>query len=112
MPDPSGRAPAIDERAWTAVAGLLSLGTSSPGALAPGAILPGSGDGIGSNCWALAGSRGGGGGGGGAGGAGAGGPPPAPAPAIPPEGPGYKLVGFSFAGIPGLVIGHNDRIAW
>src|SRR5204863_2135862 len=28
------------------------------------------------------------------------------------EGAGYKLVGFSFAGIPGIVIGHNDRIAW
>src|SRR2546428_4832107 len=57
MPDPSGRAPAIDERAWTAVAGLLSLGTSSPGALALAAILPGSGDGIGPNCRAPPGSR-------------------------------------------------------
>ena len=24
----------------------------------------------------------------------------------------YQLVGFSFAGTPGVVIGHNDRIAW
>ena len=112
MPDPSGRAPAIDERAWTAVAGLLSLGTSSPGTLALDAILPGSGDGIGSNCWALAGSR-----------TASGKPILAGDPhlavrnpsiwyEIGLEGPGYKLVGFSFAGIPGLVIGHNDRIAW
>lgn len=24
----------------------------------------------------------------------------------------YQVVGFSFAGVPGVVIGHNDRIAW
>ncbi|MDX1468758.1 MAG: penicillin acylase family protein [Acidimicrobiia bacterium] len=24
----------------------------------------------------------------------------------------FQLVGFSFAGVPGVVIGHNDRIAW
>ena len=28
-----------------------------------------------------------------------------------PECP-YQLVGFSFAGTPGIVLGHNDRIAW
>jgi penicillin amidase len=112
MPDPSGRAPAIDEGAWTAVAGLLSPGASSPGTLALDAILPGSGEGIGSNCWALAGSR-----------TASGRPILAGDPhlavrnpsiwyEIGLEGPGYKLVGFSFAGIPGIVIGHNDRIAW
>jgi len=57
MPDPSGRAQAIDERAWAAVAPLLSSGASRPGALALGVLLPGSGEGVGSNCWALAGSR-------------------------------------------------------
>lgn len=25
---------------------------------------------------------------------------------------GLELVGFSFAGVPGIIIGHNDRIAW
>jgi penicillin amidase len=25
---------------------------------------------------------------------------------------GYRVTGFSFAGLPGVVIGHNDRIAW
>ncbi len=31
-----------------------------------------------------------------------------------PKGPAcpYDVVGFSFAGAPGIVIGHNDRIAW
>ncbi len=28
------------------------------------------------------------------------------------EGCDFQLVGFSFAGVPGVVIGHNDRIAW
>jgi penicillin amidase len=26
--------------------------------------------------------------------------------------PGWDVVGFSFAGVPGIIIGHNDRIAW
>jgi penicillin G amidase len=26
--------------------------------------------------------------------------------------PGYNVVGFSFAGVPGVVIGYNDHIAW
>lgn len=26
--------------------------------------------------------------------------------------PGYNVVGFSFAGVPGVIIGHNDNIAW
>ncbi len=26
--------------------------------------------------------------------------------------PGWEVTGFSFAGVPGVVIGHNDRIAW
>lgn len=26
--------------------------------------------------------------------------------------PGLNVVGFGFAGVPGIVIGHNDRIAW
>ena len=112
MPDPSGGAQAIDERAWAAVAPLLSSGTSSPGALALGVILPGSGERVGSNCWVVAGSR-----------TASGKPILAGDPhlavrnpsiwyEIGLEGPRYKLVGFSFAGIPGVVIGHNDRIAW
>lgn len=26
--------------------------------------------------------------------------------------PGYSVVGFSFAGVPGVIIGHNEHIAW
>jgi penicillin amidase len=31
-----------------------------------------------------------------------------------PKGPNcpYNVVGFSFAGVPGVIVGHNDRIAW
>ena len=24
----------------------------------------------------------------------------------------YEVAGFSFAGVPGVIIGHNDKIAW
>jgi len=112
MPDPSGRTQAIDERAWAAVAPLLAPGATSPGALALDTVLPGSGGGLGSNCWALAGSR-----------TTSGKPILAGDPhlavrnpsiwyEIGLEGPGYKLAGFTFAGLPGIAIGHNDRIAW
>ncbi len=112
MPDPSGHAASVDERAWAAVAPYIAAGTSQPGAAALSAFLPGAGDGTGSNCWALAGTR-----------TSTGKPILAGDPhlavrnpsiwyEIGLEGAGYKLVGFSFAGIPGIVIGHNDRIAW
>lgn len=112
MPDPSGRAASVDERAWAAVAPYVSAETEFPGAVALSRVLPGAGQGIGSNCWALAGSR-----------TATGKPILAGDPhlavrnpsiwyEIGLEGAGYKLVGFSFAGIPGIVIGHNDRIAW
>jgi penicillin amidase len=113
MPDPSGRTASVDQRAWAAVAPYLAAGaTTLPGAVALSALLPGAGDGTGSNCWALAGSRT------------ATGKPilvgdphlavrnPSIWYEIGLDGAGYKLVGFSFAGIPGIVIGHNDRIAW
>jgi penicillin amidase len=112
MPDPSGLAASVDEGAWSAVAPYLSAGVSVPGAVALSALLPGAGEGTGSNCWSLAGSR-----------TATGKPILAGDPhlavrnpsiwyEIGLEGAGYKLVGFSFAGIPGIVIGHNDRIAW
>ena len=112
MPDPSGHTTAVDDRAWQAVAPYLSANPTLPGAVALATFLPGPGSGLGSNCWALAGSRT------------VSGKPilagdphlavrnPAIWYEIGLEGAGYELVGFSFAGIPGIVIGHNDRIAW
>jgi penicillin amidase len=112
MPDPSEHSVSVDQGAWAAVAPYLAAGVSLPGAVAASRVLPGAGAGMGSNCWALAGSR-----------TATGKPILAGDPhlavrnpsiwyEIGLEGAGYKLVGFSFAGIPGIVIGHNDRIAW
>ncbi len=117
MPDPAGRsASAIDERAWSAVAPLLRGDASAPGLTAMHEFLGGVGNGLesglGSNCFALAGSR-----------TASGKPILAGDPhlavrnpsiwyEIGLEGAGYKLVGFSFPGLVAVVIGHNARIAW
>ncbi len=117
MPDAAGRsASAFDQRAWAAVAPLLRGDGSAPGLAAMSAFLGGARNGLesglGSNCWALAGSR-----------TASGKPLLAGDPHLPVrnpsiwyeiglEGAGYKLVGFSFPGIAGVVIGHNARIAW
>jgi penicillin amidase len=80
--------------------------------------LMGSGDGIGSNAWAVSGSR-----------TSTGMPLLANDPHLAPTMPGiwyqmglhcttvsptcpFDLTGFTFSGVPGVVIGHNDRIAW
>lgn len=76
------------------------------------------GDGIGSNSWAIAGSR-----------TATGMPLLANDPHLPIQMPSiwyqahleckpvtdecpYNVAGFTFAGVPGVIIGHNDRIAW
>jgi penicillin amidase len=112
FPDPSLRAAPIDQDAWAAVAPHLSSTTAHPGEAALRAVLPAAGPSAGSNCWALAGSRT------------ASGKPilagdthlavrnPSIWYEIGLEAAGYKMAGFSFAGVPGVVIGHNDRIAW
>ena len=111
MPDPSGLVATSDQRAWSLVAPYLSSGGGHP-ASTLSALLPGEGSGTGSNCWTVSGSR-----------TTTGKPLLAGDPHLAVrnpsiwyevglEGAGYKLVGFSFAGIPGVVIGHNDRIAW
>jgi penicillin amidase len=80
--------------------------------------LMGTGDGIGSNAWAVSGSR-----------TSTGMPLLANDPHLAPTMPGiwyqmglhcttvsptcpFDLTGFTFSGVPGVVIGHNDRIAW
>jgi penicillin amidase len=80
--------------------------------------LIGTGDGIGSNAWAVAGSR-----------TSTGMPLLANDPHLAPTMPGvwyqmglhcttvsptcpFDLTGFTFSGVPGVVIGHNDKIAW
>ena len=110
MPDPSGRsATPFDQKGWAQVAPMLSESSAAAGLEA---FLPGAGEATGSNCWALAPSR-----------TASGKPILAGDPHLPVRNPSiwyeigleggpYKLVGFSFAGIPGIVIGHNAKIAW
>ncbi len=112
LPDP-GVSVAYDASAWDQVAADLgSNETSVPGAAALRAILGGAGDALGSNCWALAGSR-----------TKSGKPIVAGDPHLPVRNPAIwyevalsagdlSLVGFSIPGAPGVVIGHNDKVAW
>lgn len=80
--------------------------------------LLGTGEGIGSNSWVVSGDR-----------TSTGQPMLANDPHLAPSMPGiwyqvglhceevgeacpYRVAGFSFSGMPGVVVGHNDRIAW
>jgi len=111
MPDASGVA-AFDATAWAEVAPFLSGGAAVPGDAAVRDLTSGSGEGLGSNCWALAGSR-----------TKSGKPLLAGDPhlgirnpsiwyEIAMSYPDLDLIGFSFPGIPGVVIGHNAHVAW
>ncbi len=111
MPDPGGLA-AVDQAAWAQVAPLLAPDASVPGAAALAQIVPGAGEGLGSNCWALSGSR-----------TKSGKPLLAGDPHLAVRNPGIwyeiamsdgdlSLIGFSIPGVPGVVIGHNDHVAW
>lgn len=111
LPDP-GASVAYDENAWNEVAAELSPQTAVPGAVALRGILGGAGDAQGSNCWALSGSR-----------TKSGKPSVAGDPHQPVRNPSIwyevalsagdlSLIGFSIPGIPGVVIGHNDKVAW
>ncbi len=111
MPDPGGLA-ALDQAAWAQVAPLLGPDASVPGAAALAEIVGGAGEGLGSNCWALSGSR-----------TKSGKPLLAGDPHLAVRNPGIwyevamtngqlSLIGFSIPGVPGVVIGHNADVAW
>ena len=113
IPDPTGNV-AYDERAWNEVAADLSPTTGVRGAQALADLTgrePGA-EGLGSNCWALAGSK-----------TKSGKPLLAGDPHLGIRNPGiwYELavsfgdvsfIGFSIPGVPGVVIGHNSHVAW
>ncbi len=113
MPDPGGAAATtLDRDAWAEVAPLLGGGAAVEGAAALREFVGGSGEGLGSNCWALGGSR-----------TKSGKPLLAGDPHLGVRNPSIwyeiamtdpelALAGFSFPGIPGVVIGHNDHVAW
>ncbi|HKY50913.1 MAG TPA: penicillin acylase family protein [Candidatus Limnocylindria bacterium] len=112
LPDPTLISTADDARAWALIAPYMSPGRTLDGAAALAGILGGAGQGLGSNCWALAGSR-----------TASGRPLLAGDPHLPVRNPSIwyevaldagdlHLIGFSIPGVPGVVIGHNDRVAW
>jgi penicillin amidase len=110
MPD-AGVSIALDKGAWDAVAADFA-GTQPSTAVALGGILGGAGEGLGSNCWALSGAR-----------TKSGKPLLAGDPHLPVRNPAIwyevglstgdlSLIGFAIPGVPGVVIGHNDKVAW
>jgi penicillin amidase len=113
LPDP-GVAVAYRRPAWDEVSADLATDgpVTLPGAVALRGLLGGAGDAQGSNCWALAGSR-----------TKSGKPIVAGDPHLPVRNPSIwfeialasgdlSLIGFSIPGVPGVVIGHNDKVAW
>jgi penicillin G amidase len=112
LPDPSTNAFADDRRAWALVAPEISPGLAGDGPSALASVLGGAGQGLGSNCWALDGTH-----------TATGKPLLAGDPHLPVRNPSIwyevaldagdlHLIGFSIPGVPGVVIGHNDRVAW
>jgi penicillin G amidase len=112
LPDAATNAIAVDPLAWALVSGEMSPGLAGDGPAALASVLGGAGQGLGSNCWALAGSR-----------TASGKPLLAGDPHLPVRNPSIwyevaldagdlHLIGFSIPGVPGVVIGHNDRVAW
>ena len=113
FPDSDLRPPTgLLDGSWDAVRAAFSAPAVLPGLDGLRALLGDAGNGLGSNCVALAGSRT------------ASGKPllegdphlsvrnPAIWYEIAMRGPGYDIAGFSIPGLPGIGIGHNARIAW
>jgi len=112
FPEPQGTAGI--EAAWARIAPYLGAptGSSLEGSEALHTILGDAGPGAGSNCWALSGTR-----------TATGRPLFAGDPhlgvrnpsiwyEVALEGAGYKVAGFTIPGVPGVILGHNDRVAW
>ncbi len=113
FPDSDLRPPAaVAEGAWDAVSGAFAAPAVFPGVDGLRTLFGDAGNGLGSNCVALAGSRT------------ASGKPllegdphlsvrnPAIWYEVALRGPGYDVAGFSIPGLPGIGIGHNARLAW
>ena len=112
LPDPSTSAAVDDARAWARVGQYVTPGLAGDGPTALASVLGGAGLGLGSNCWAVSGAR-----------TVTGRPLLAGDLHLPVRNPSIwyevaldagdlHLIGFSIPGVPGVVIGHSDRIAW
>ncbi|EFQ82567.1 penicillin amidase [Aeromicrobium marinum DSM 15272] len=117
-PGPGAAAPAAVGPPAPDVAAAVATLTDAAAAAAAVPTLLGTGDGIGSNSWVVSGDR-----------TASGEPLLANDPHLAPSMPGiwyqvglhcrelddtcpYDVAGFSFSGLPGVVVGHNRRIAW
>ncbi len=113
FPDADLRPPTgLGDGSWDDVRAAFAGSASFPGVDGLRALFGDAGNGLGSNCVALAGSRT------------ASGKPllegdphlsvrnPAVWYEIAMRGPGYDIAGFSIPGLPGIGIGHNARVAW
>ena len=113
FPDSDSRPPTgLLDGSWDAVHAAFSAPAILPGLDGLRALFGDAGNGLGSNCVALAGSRT------------ASGKPllegdphlsvrnPAIWYEIAMRGPGYDIAGFSIPGLPGIGIGHNARLGW
>jgi penicillin amidase len=113
FPDTDVRPPtALEDGSWAAVQSAFQSPVSMPGLDGLRALFGDAGNGLGSNCIALAGSRT------------ASGKPllegdphlsvrnPAIWYEVGLHGAGYDVAGFSIPGLPGIGIGHNARVAW
>jgi penicillin amidase len=112
LPDASTNVVGDDARAWALVGPEITPGLAGDGPSALASVLGGAGQGLGSNCWALNGSH-----------TATGKPLLAGDPHLPVRNPSIwyevaldaadlHLIGFSIPGVPGVIIGHNDRVAW
>lgn len=112
FPEPRGTAGL--EPAWERIAPYLGRPASAvpEGAAALATILGDAGPAAGSNCWAAAGSR-----------TASGRPLFAGDPhlgvrnpsiwyEVALDGAGYRVAGFTIPGVPGVILGHSDRVAW
>ena len=113
FPDAGLRPPAgLTDGAWAEVAGAFASPVTLPGLDGLRALLGDAGNGLGSNCIALAGSR-----------TASGHPLLEGDPHLSVRNPsiwyevglhggGYDVAGFSIPGLPGIGIGHNANVAW
>ena len=113
FPDADPRPPVgIADGAWAAVGDAFEAPVTLPGLEGLRALLGDAGNGLGSNCVALAGSR-----------TASGQPLLAGDPHLSVRNPsiwyevglqggGYDVAGFSIPGLPGIAIGHNAHVGW
>ncbi|HET8568280.1 MAG TPA: penicillin acylase family protein [Candidatus Limnocylindria bacterium] len=101
-----------DAPAWRAIGGFVGAGAGVVGVDALRALVGDGTGGAGSNCWAVAPRKSASGRALFAGDPHLGIRNPSIWYEVGLEGAGYKVVGFTIPGVPGVILGHNERVAW